>query len=218
MDVYLKIDEMLSRLSKSEHRRILNRIRLYSEGVKAKTKNAEYALVKIKELSPQSDNATSSDSQDFMVSDKIHFYVDSFFAFLYSVFDVFSHVVNHKYKLKLSEEKVSFNSVKNKLNAHHQGIAVQTKYDKLSRKPFFIQLDKYRNCSTHRRQIFIFTTAMSVTPGYTTSGDMTGIIRLLCDDPLTLNPKTKKGIVLEQCCHRMMKCVKSNIIEISEII
>lgn len=218
MTVYLKIDEMISRLSKSERKHISNRIRLYSEGVKAKMKNAEYALEKIKELSPQSDYFNSSDSQDFMVIDRIHFYVDSFFAFLYSVFDVFSHVVNHKYKLKLDEKNVSFNRIKSKLNERHQDTDIKIEYDKISRKPFFIKLDKYRNCSTHRRQIFIETLTRSVTRGYTTSGDITEVYRVLCDDPLTLNPKTKKGIVLEKCCQDMMERVKSAIIKISEII
>jgi len=216
MSVYEKIDAMSKRLSQDERRHISNRIRLYSEGVKAKIKNAEYALVKIKELSPQSNNITSSDSQDFCVKDKIHFYVDSFFAFLYSVFDVVSHVTNHKYRLRQKEKNVSFDKIKKKLNQNHAGEDIQQIYDGLARKPFFIQLDKYRNCSTHRRQIFIETLTRSVTPGYTTSGEILEVYRLLCDDPLSLNPKTKKGRTLVDYCQDMMERVKSTVIEISE--
>ena len=50
MSVYERIDEMSERLTQGEPRHISNRIGLYSEGVKAKLKNAEYALIKIKEL------------------------------------------------------------------------------------------------------------------------------------------------------------------------
>lgn len=216
MSVYERIDEMSERLTQGEPRHVSNRIGLYSEGVKAKLKNAEYALIKIKELSPQSDNITSSDSQDFCVKDKIHFYVDSFFAFLYSIFDVVSHVINHKYRLRLKEKNVSVDKVKKKLNQHHRGKDIQQIYDGLPRKPFFIQLDKYRNCSTHRRQIFLETLTRSVTPGYTTSGDVTEVYRLLCDDPLSFKPTTKKQIVLEKYCSDTMERIKSTIIEILE--
>lgn len=216
MSVYEKIDEMSNRLIQGKPRHISNRIILYSEGVKAKLKNADYALSMITELSPQSDNLITSDSQSFCINDKIQFYVDSFFAFLYSTFDIISHVINQEHRLALDEKDVSFKRVKRNLNQSHQGTNIRQLFNKLSGKVFFKNLDKYRNCSTHRRQIFIETIIRTGTVGYSTTGDFPEVYRWICDDPLSLKPRTKKERVLVDYCKDMLNKVKSEIINISE--
>jgi hypothetical protein len=215
MSVYEKIGEMSDRLIRGTPRRISSRIVLYSSGVEAKLKNAEYALSKIRELSYQSDNITTSTEQDFSISEKLQFYVDSFFAFLYSAFDIMSHVVNQKYKMGLNEKDVSFNKVKQELNSNFQGRSIQILFDKVSNKTFFKNLDKFRNCSTHRRQICIITITVTATPGYSTSSDIPIVKSVLCDDPLSLNPKTKKNRELIEYCANMLDKVKSEITKIS---
>jgi hypothetical protein len=58
----------------------------------------------------------------------------------------------------------------------------------------FKNLDRYRNCSTHRRQIYIEEETKQVkgTAGYESSstGPVITVVRTLCDNPLGLNPKT----------------------------
>jgi len=215
MSIYEKIEEMSNRLVRDTPRRISSRIVLYSSGAKAKLKNAEYALSKMRELSSQSDNITTSTDQDFLISEKLQFYVDSFFAFLYSTFDIISQVINQKYKMGLNEKEVSFDKVKRKLNSSHQGDSIQVLFNKVSAKTFFKNLDKFRNCSTHRRQIYIKTTIETATPGYSTSGDIRIVRRVLCDDPLSLNPKTKRNRELIEYCTSMLDKVKSEISKMS---
>jgi len=215
MSVYEKIREMSDRLSRDTPRRISSRIALYSSGVVAKIKNAEYALSKIRELSSQSDNVTTSTEQDFFISEKMQFYVDSFFAFLYSAFDIISHVINQKYRMGLNEKEVSFDKVKRNLNSNPQGNNIQILFDKASKKKYFKNLDKFRNCSTHRREIYIKTTTETATPGYSTSGNIPIVRRVLCDDPLSLNPKTKQNRELVDYCTDMLDKVKSEISRMS---
>ena len=218
MDVYEKIDEMKDRLMVGETSRLIsNRIPLYSEGVKAKLRNAEYALSMIVDLSPQSDSASTSSDQDFCISDKIHFYVDSFFAFLYSAFDVISQVINQKRRLGIDERRVSFSGLKSELP---HGDLLKNLVDAISNKNFFKNLEKYRNCSTHRRQIFMKTETSIIrgTPGYTTTGDLTRVKRVLCDDPFSLSPTLNQDRDVIGYCSTIFEKVKSEIINISKII
>lgn len=215
MSVYEEIDEMSNRLSQGERRQIKERIKLYSEGVKAKLKNAEYALSKINELSPQNDNMTTSETPDFCVFDKIHFYVDSFFAFLYSTFDIISHVINQKYHLGLEEKDVSFNKVKQSLNNSCHGLNIQRIFDRLSSKIYFKNLDRYRNCSTHRRQIYIETLTISGTRGYSTTADVPEVFRVICDNPLSLHPRMNQSRILKDYCDDIFAKVNTEITDIS---
>ena len=51
MEVYEKIKEMSDRIVQGEPQAIAKKITLYSAGVQAKLRNAEYALDKISDLS-----------------------------------------------------------------------------------------------------------------------------------------------------------------------
>lgn len=216
MSVYENIENLSIRLSENEPERIAKRIKLYFSGVSAKLRNAEYALARLKELSPQSD-VTSSDDSDFLISQQISFYVDSFFAFLYSSFDVIAQVINQKLRIGENEKAVSIKRIKRKIDDNHTGVAIQPILNDLLRSNFFKNLDKYRNCSTHRRQIYIQekTVTISATPGYSTTGDMTSVERLLCDDPLLLNPTVRQERILVDYCNRMLVRSKNEISNIA---
>jgi len=216
MDVYEKIEEMRVRLTQGEtSRRISKRINLYSEGVKAKLKNAEYALSMIVDLSSQSNILSTSDDQDFSISDKTQFYVDSFFAFLYSAFDVISQVINQKNRLGIDEKRVSFNNLRQVLN---QNDPIKNLFDKISNKNFFKNLEKYRNCSTHRRQIYMITDTKitSETAGYSTTGEITQVTTVLCDDPYSLSPTINQNREVVKYCSTILEKVRSEIIKMTE--
>jgi len=216
MDPYEKIDEMCNRLIESESsQRISARIKLYSSGVKAKLRNAEYALSQIIDLYNESDSTSSSDDQDFSVTNKLFFYVDSFFAFLYSTFDVMSQVINQKKRIGKDERKVSFKGIKGKLDQSNQ---LKNLFERISNKRYFRNLEKYRNCSTHRRQIYIqsITVIISETPDYNVTGDITKVRRIICDDPFSLNPTIDQDRELIKCCTNILNKVKSEIINISD--
>ena len=86
MSVFDEIDDLVDR-SNTNVPQITRRqkIELYSEGLKAKIKQVEFALDSINSFAEQSDQTTSSTAPDnFLISDKIGFYCDSFWTFLYS--------------------------------------------------------------------------------------------------------------------------------------
>lgn len=205
MEIKDSISQMAENIAENETTRVSQRISLYLTGVVAKVEHANYALSKLKELSVQSDASTTTHDDTFSVSERLHFYIDSFFAFLYSSFDVIAQVINQKLHLGIDEKQVSIKRVKNNIDINHSGIPLQGILNRLFRSNAFKNLDKYRNCSTHRRQIYIYTKTVVIeeTPGYTTTGDLTTVKRLLCDDPLTLRPTVNQERELIKYCENM---------------
>ena len=216
MEVYDIINEMAERISANESTKVLKRIKLYSAGVIAKIQHANYALTKLKELSTQSDISSTNQTIEFTVSERLHFYVDSFFAFLYSSFDVIAQVINQKLHLNKDERKVSIKSIKGEIDNNCSGIPLNTILDQLFKSYYFKNLDKYRNCSTHRRQIYIRVETVTVeeTPGYSSSSELTTVKCLLCDDPFSLNPTVGQERELISYCENILKHVSKEIISI----
>lgn len=216
MDVYVDIESMSNRIIRGESKKIAALIQLYSQGVKTKLRNAEFALTMLRNLAGQSDDSIYIPG--FTVLDSIHFYIDSFFAFLYSSFDVIAQIINQKLNMAIDEQQVSFKRVKSKLDQNYQGTILQQICFKLLATTFFINLERYRNCSTHRRQIYIEskTTTRSGTPGYSVSGPLTIIERLLCDNPLILKPKLSQKKELIIYCSKMLKRAKIEIDKIAK--
>ncbi len=217
MEVYDTINEMAERISANEPTIVSRRIKLYSSGVIAKIQHANYALTKLKELSTQSDVSSSNQDIEFAVSERLHFYVDSFFAFLYSSFDVIAQVINQKLHLDKNERKVSIKSIKDAIDNNCSGIPLNTILDQLFRSNCFKNLDKYRNCSTHRRQIYIRAETVTIeeTPGYTATSELIIVKRLLCDDPFSLNPTVRQERELISYCENILNRVSEEIISIS---
>lgn len=217
MSVENDLEGMSTRLIQGEGSRVSKRIKIYKSGVLAKLRQAEYAHKIILDLSNQTDLATTTQSDEFTVTDKIHFFVDSFFAFIYSTFDVISQVANQKLRLSIDERQVSFKRVNDELARSHSGTSVQRAYQQLFSSKFFKNLDRYRNCSTHRRQIYIReeTVWVSETPGYSATGDITTVRRVICDDPLTLNPRISRNRELVSYTSEMLDRAKSAISRIA---
>ncbi len=191
-----QIDDLLAR-SQYVGKNRCEKIVLYSEGLKAKLQQVQYALYQIQSFTNRADELESTTAQDnFLITEKVNFYCDTFWTFLYSALDVLSQITNQALKLKLDEAAVSFKSVNNKLQGNaHKALPVAQQYSKCIKSNYFSNLDKYRNCSTHRRQIFICEkiSKEKSTPGYSTALSLTTVSRLLCDDPLTVHPKTTQG-------------------------
>ena len=211
-----EIEDLFNRITEGEPQTYLRKINLYLSGIIAKLRNAEFALNSLIEYKDSFDNLTSSDESDFTVGDKIHFFTDSYFAFLYSAFDVSAQVINQKLRLQINEHQVSLKKVKLQIDRSHPSHGLKDMLDQLIRTRHFRNLDKYRNCSTHRRQIYIVTTTVTVseTPGYTATGDLSHVLRFLCDDPLTLTPTTNQDRELIKYTKDLYDKVLENIIEI----
>ncbi|MHA1290991.1 MAG: Cthe_2314 family HEPN domain-containing protein [Candidatus Thorarchaeota archaeon] len=213
------IDALLekSKAIKSKSRR--EKIKLYCEGLKAKLEQVSFALSSIDTFTNRSDGTESTTEEDApSISMQVAFYCDTFWIFLYSTLDVLSQIVNQAMALELDERNVSFNQVKGKLSGNAlKAKDVSKKYDKCSKSRAFKNLEKYRNCSIHRRQIYIEeiceTKSVRRTAGYTavstTESSSTVVTRILCDDPLTQNPKTSQ----ERKIPKYMVDIKDSVIE-----
>jgi hypothetical protein len=171
------------------------KLSLYCEGLKAKARQAEFAIAELARLENQTDaSVTATDPEQPSIQARVEFFCDSFWAFLYSCLDVLGQVVNQGMKLGFDEKEVSFKKVKKRLDGNHAGTPAQRAFNTCSRCNAFKNLDRYRNCSTHRRQIYVIEDIHLVRHpgGYQTitTGDNVTVERILCDNPLDITPRT----------------------------
>jgi len=197
VDVLEEIESFKKRSKIIPQKTRVQKIQLYSEGLKAKMKQAEFALDSIKSFEQQSDQSTSSTANNALsISEKIEFYCDAFWTFLYSSLDVLAQIINQALKLKLDEKHVSFKYVEKILCQKHSNLKIQKSFTACKKSNPYKNLDDYRNCSIHRRQIYIKEERKTVrhTAGYktTTAALEENIQRTLCDNPLQLSPRTKQ--------------------------
>lgn len=169
------------------------KIILYSEGLKSKLAQVDYALSQLNSLAELTDTSTTTTASDELgISDRIAFYCDSFWAFLYSSLDVLAQLINQSLKLDIDEKGVSFKRIEDELSKHHNGSKLQKTVNALRKSNFFKNLDGYRNCSVHRRQIYIEEVIRTVkrTAGYhaTATGSVQSVQRIICDNPLVVKP------------------------------
>lgn len=217
MDLRRHIEQMVSRIKVGENSTRVKKIELYSYGILAKHRNSFYALSRLKDLNKYTDDKKLTDDDDLFVRERIHFYLDSFFAFIYSTFDVTSQVINQKYKLKFDENKVNFKTVANKLRTSHSGTEIQKCMQKIYISKYLKNLEKYRNCSTHRRQIYIRCEAklISETPGYSSTGDLTTLKRIICDDPYAISPNTSQEREIIAYIEKILDWTEKRIVELT---
>ena len=203
-DVYAAIESAAARTKTGKPAGVGELIDLYSHGLIAKLKEAEYALSRLRELAPKAGP---------VVEEQVPFYVDAFFAFIYSAFDVLGEVVNQTQSLGLSERDASFKSVLSELTTNAPATPLSAQIATLRNHKHFKKLDEYRNCSTHRRQIYIRREEVTVsgTPGYALTGAVTTVERFICTNPLNTKPKIDKRRRLVPYCEQMLKWVKTEI-------
>ncbi len=224
-NIFSVIDKFLDSCDTKVSRAQMKKINLYCEGLKAKISQCDYALHSLSSYDGISDLTFAATQENpYKISDKVHFYVDSFWTFLYSSLDVLSQIVNQAIALKLNEENTSFKQVLNKLGARqYQNTPIKKAYDRCVKSHHYKNLEKYRHCSTHRKHVYVkeeFSGHME-TPGYgqvastaNASPEITSIRRLLCDDPYDPRPRiTRNRLVPDYLIETKDKLIIS-IIEI----
>jgi len=206
------MEEVLNELASLEERckpilssSQLQKSHLYCEGLKAKLTQTSYALDRLMELRNRSDKTESTtDDKAYPIRLQVSFFCDSFWTFLYSSLDVLSQIVNQTMNLGLNETDVTFNKVKKELQeSQYLATKVSKAYISCRKSRVYKNLNDYRNCSNHRREIYIKEISVSVrvssTPGYdttSTGGSSESVTRVLCDDPLTHNPKIERRRII----------------------
>ena len=199
----------------------IRKIKIYINGLYGKFENAEYALDKIKEITQETGTYSAYKPE---IDPEIHFYVDSFFAFLYSCFDVLAQILNQYYeelnRLNFKEKQISFKRILYEIKDNQLNLPVNAEFEKVVSSRYFRNLDKYRNCSTHKHQIYIERqqTTVSVTSGYTFTGELPTIQWIICDDPLKLKPSIKQRRDLYNFSKRMYDNIKEKIENIINVI
>jgi hypothetical protein len=214
-----QIDREEARLTASLPAPVLPTVCLYFEGLRSKFKEADYALRRIKDLGVINVQfMTSSEQVYYLTEDKLRFYVDAFFAFSYSALDVMSQIINQKFNFFADEKDVKFKQVVGTLATSTQnGTTLQQLCAGFRSTPEFTDLEAYRNCSTHRRHIYIslyqgprehgsraYPTTTTIPTGYW----------LIWDDPNVLNPTTRKRRKLISYCDKTHKLVRRKVLEI----
>lgn len=198
MTIDEKIDSFVKDVNAGiPQKRRRQKVELYSEGLKAKISQTDFALDQLSRFEGQTDSPRDSTKpDDFSITEAVEFYCDAFWTFLYSSLDVLAQVINQALKLDLKERKVGFKMLESRLRKKQAGTAIQNKFTQCLNSNAFRNLDKYRNCSTHRRQIYIEeeTKTRRGTAGYgsSTTGPVISVIRTLCDNPMDLSPRTSQ--------------------------
>lgn len=217
-----KIEEVLKRLlpGSKQPKSKSRKIKIYINGLYGKLENAEYALNKIKEIT-QETKSTETNLQE--IDPEIHFYVDSFFAFLYSCFDVLAQILNQNYedlrRLDFEEKNISFKKILCTIQNQDIMLPIRADLENIVLSNYFKNLAKYRNCSTHRHQIYIKKeqNLIAETAGYSsTTGELPVVQWIICDDPFVIDLKTnapsikqKRDLYTFSC--KMYKSIKGKI-------
>lgn len=216
------MDKLLGRLN----RRGLNtaKARLYAEGVKAKLQAARFALYNLGELEHVEekphvqDSTTAQTAQPLLtVEEKINFYCECFWDFLRSSLDILAQLINELRSLHMNERHVDFKQVAEELKNTIQGTSLEKAVNNCRRSRAFKNLEEYRHCSIHRRQVFILTrkTEVTGTRAYSAGISIITAERYLCKNPWDLQPKVDDKRPVVGYCERLLgsieKCTKTII-------
>ena len=190
------IDTLLKKLKRKGL--LTTKVNLYSEGIKAKFYQARWSLNILREIehAPNVEgNTTSQEAWNNMsTNDKIVFFCECFWDFLRSGIDIVAQLINELRSLKIDEDDVSFYIVRDNMAPSMSTTLLFKALVSCERSWAFKELNSYRHCSTHRRQVCIFEVPSRPSPltrGYEyISGSTTGVMnRYLCSNPWSLRPR-----------------------------
>lgn len=224
-EVFDLIDQLIGKTTRGTKQKARGqKIVLYAEGLKDKLKQAQFAIESMNNLS--SDVDSSSVEKDFSILDKAHFFCDAFWAFAYASLDVTAQIINQSEKLQFNEYDVSFKVTCREIDPKSP---IRHEMEKIQKKNFFRNLEKYRNCCLHRRSIYIkeethivthtagydVTQTCNVIPGRTSiaKGARTEVTgrRILCDNPHALPPRTKQNREIVSYCSKSFQDLSASL-------
>jgi cell fate (sporulation/competence/biofilm development) regulator YlbF (YheA/YmcA/DUF963 family) len=200
MSVLEEIDALPEKVRDIPQKTRRRKVYLYSQGLKSKIRQSQYALSELTTFSDQAEQITTTTApEEFMIAEKVHFYCDAFWAFLYSSLDILAQIINQSLKLGMDEREVSFKKVASRLD---KNTGLSKKIQACLSSKAFRNLERYRNCSMHRRAIYIEEEVRTVrgTTGYrsASSSVIQEVVRTICDNPLVATPKTSQNRLIPQ--------------------
>jgi len=171
MSIFREIGNLETRIESEVAQQSRRRkLKLYLAGLESKVRQADYAIFLIEKYEDRYDSISSTTEDETLnIKEQVEFYCDTFWIFLYSTLDVLAQIINHAYRFNIDEKDVSFKGLKTRIDNTISGSDVEIEYNRIRRSNAFINAVKYRNCSIHRRPIFIQEeiTQITHTRGYT---------------------------------------------------
>lgn len=211
-------------LEKLEHRHLSTpKATLYARQVEAKFKNTRYSLHKLQEFKLPVATGSSMASSTLLDNDElINFYCDCFWDFLRSSIDVLAQLINERTSLGLNERDVDIKQV-----ATHPNLTsypqLKTSVNYLLSLQAFKELEHYRHCSIHRRQVYIKIIEQKEsilgTRGYSSTTSDTKestYVSYLCRDPqdLTATPDIDDSKTVDMFCQELLEKIESQMVAI----
>ncbi|MDG1667734.1 MAG: Cthe_2314 family HEPN domain-containing protein [Opitutae bacterium] len=197
MNIKDTVDSLEKAAERISQKRRRERFCLYVAGVEAKLKQADYSLEILSDYADSYDDFTSStEKEQLSIKEQVEFYSDTFWILIFSSLDIAAQIINQAYNFGLDEKSVSFKGIEGKITSQCGSTNLEKEYLALKKSNLFKNCDRYRNCSAHRRPIYIqeAITHVTHTKGYTVSGTapMQGVERTLCENPLDPVPKCEQ--------------------------
>jgi hypothetical protein len=192
---------------------------LYAEGVKAKLQQAIFCLDNLQTLDIQQEEgvnilggSTGPTQQELLTIDQmVSFYCESLWTSLRATLDILSQLINQVCSLGINEKSVDFKKVSAKLTSITSGTLLEKAVMRCLSSKEFQNLEEYRHCSTHRRQVYIQTRETTVqisgTPGYESysgSSEQRRIQRYLCRNPWALTPNVDDSRPVVRFCEGLL--------------
>ena len=197
---------------------------LYTKQVAAKFKGAQYSLHKLRELEQPIVAGSGIDSQEPLNHvERVNFYCDCLWDFLRSSIDILAQLINSLTGSALLERNVEIKTVASSLTSSSHA-EIKTSVDRLLALKAFKTLEEYRNCSTHRRQVFINIEKQD-TEVFGTTGYREGLIDSstskgtvytshICRNPWELTPDVDESRVVATFCEEILKKIERPMVTI----
>lgn len=225
MEVEKKIGFLLKRIESGSQ--VAPETYLYTEGVKAKLGQCLFCLGRLRNLELLESEETMQDGASgpgmatvLTVDEEVSFYCESFWVSLRAALDILGQLINQLRVLGLNERNVDFKQVANRLGNIAGGTLLAKAVGRCIRSRGFKNLEEYRHCSMHRRQVYIekrvLTIQTSGTPGYFSDSATSSLerkinIRCLCGNPWELTPVVDSGTTVLASCENFMERIEDHI-------
>jgi hypothetical protein len=191
------VDSLLARAvdpAKAVHSTTQQRISIYANGLLSKESQSLFSLEEISAITRKTPTGAS-------IPEKIHFFSDSFWVFQRAEVDILAQLVNQGCSFHIDEKDCNFSKLFDHVTSRAPSHAIAAHLATIHNSPEYRALNDYRNCSVHRRQVYLELRRVDRvydTPGYAT-GSFTQFEWYICDNPLDIVPAVSSRLVEPYC-------------------
>ncbi len=219
-----KLDKLLQRISGTTS--ATPKVSVYVEGVKAKLKQAKFSMERIRYLEGIAEDDISLESttgpsmpRTLTIDEKVQFYCESLWVSLRAALDILAQLINQLRRLNIQEKDVDIKGVGKRLAGNYRNTLLEKAVTNCLKSRAFNKLERYRHCSTHRRQVYIRTeklkASISGTPGYYSDSilptEIVTVKRHICSNPGDIKPKVNLNKSVGDFCEEILNKIDDNI-------